>query len=95
MKKITKFLTLVLSLFCVFGMISPVYAEESTRQPGVTVLNVYNVVTTTDESGNTINKSTDKIYSITDRTYTLEVGKTYYFEFEGIGKDVEDSIHLF
>ncbi len=94
MKTITKFLTLVLSLFCVFGLVSPVYAEGEETKIGLTVLDVYNVEEITDSTGTTTKKIADKIYTISDRTYTFEVGKTYYFEFAGVGSSVLNAINL-
>ena len=101
MKKITKFLTLVLSLFCVFGMISPVYAEGSEE---VTV----QVLTENSEGQYSyVCYDTDSDYYVfqTGQKYNIEVNdpswtgwefdtetpniKDGYFEWFGGGADYE------
>ncbi len=63
MKTITKFLTLVLSLFCVFGLVSPVYAE------GVQDLELkeYKIIRSDETSSSNLSD------------YYIEVGKKYTF----------------
>ncbi len=69
MKTITKFLTLVLSLFCVFGLVSPVYAEgEDTNS------STENNVTVELKNGNSV------VYSVSDDYYFIETGYTYFFD---------------
>ncbi len=65
MKTITKFLTLVLSLFCVFGLMSPVYAEGSEE-----------ISVTLKADGNT----GKELYGTQSTSYVVEVGKQYCFE---------------
>ncbi len=80
MKTITKFLTLVLSLFCVFGMISPVYAEGEDK---VTIINAYN------ESGESV------AYNYLDKgqTYTFEVNGNGKTDLDSTLKIVEESLN--
>ncbi len=73
MKTITKFLTLVLSLFCVFGLISPVYAEESEDTPTFKAYHAWN------GSEEITSKDTDAY------DYTLAVGTWYGFSFNWDG----------
>ena len=63
MKTITKFLTLVLSLFCVFGLISPVYAEGENIE-----------VSVKNEKGNELygTQSTSYVFEV-GKTYNIEI----------------------
>ena len=78
MKTITKFLTLILSLFCVFGLINPVYAEG---EDNLTALHVYN------ESGEVPYGT-----SAPNTVIPLDKGQTYTFKAEGTGTTKIDSI---
>ena len=78
MKTITKFLTLILSLFCVFGLINPVYAEG---EDNLTALHVYN------ESGEVAYGT-----SAPNTVIPLDKGQTYTFKAEGTGTTKIDSI---
>ena len=71
MKTITKFLTLVLSLFCVFGMMTPVYAIDGAFN-AITEFNIMDA------------SSKEVIYTLDDENYELEVGKNYRIEGQGV-----------
>ena len=71
MKKITKFLTIALSLFCVFGMVTPVYAVDG----AFNAITEFNIIDAT---------SKEVIYKVDDESYELEIGKTYRVEGEGV-----------
>ena len=63
MKKLNKFFVFVLSLFCIFGMVTPVFAEGENQVQLVS----YEIV----------DKSTSEKVTPKNDVYTLESGKTY------------------
>ena len=89
MKKITKFLTLVLSLFCVFGMISPVYAEESTTT--ITTLNYI------DDSTSEVLLTLQQIssgqfkYVEKDKSYTVEIQGTGEYDINSVAEEIKNT----
>ncbi len=79
MKTITKFLTLILSLFCVFGLMSPVYAEGDNLEL------VQYKVTNTDKGGEDTN--------INDN-YFLQIGSKYTFSWQLKGDPTHDLVQV-
>ena len=63
MKKLNKFFVFVLSLFCILGMVTPVFAEGENQVQLVS----YEIV----------DKSTSEKVTPKNDVYTLESGKTY------------------
>ncbi len=79
MKTITKFLTFILSLFCVFGLMSPVYAEGDNLEL------VQYKVTNTDKGGEDTN--------INDN-YFLQIGSKYTFSWQLKGDPTHDLVQV-
>ncbi len=96
MKTITKFLTLVLSLFCVFGLVSPVYAEG--EEISVSLYNsdqkeLYGSMSTSYvvEVGKSYNiKITDPSLVGPQIDYKETVEKDGFFEWSGGGADYDE-----
>ena len=87
MKTITKFLTLVLSLFCVFGLVSPVYAEEENDHDTITSISYC------DSKGNEFSIQSGYRFDIEkDETYTIHVEGNGKYDVTSIIQGVEKSL---
>ena len=88
MKTITKFLTLVLSLFCVFGLISPVYAEgDYDDHDNITSISAH------DSNGNELKIQSSYRFDIEkDETYTIHVEGNGKYDVDSIIQKVEKSL---